>query len=80
MGTIISDNSHFTAFNLNFIQCQATVILTGFHSLFFAFQLLIRNFCPDPSFPVCYHLDSGWSVLLHPELLPYEILADGAPS
>jgi hypothetical protein len=33
MGTIIADSSHFTAFHRNIVQCQATVILTGFPSL-----------------------------------------------
>jgi hypothetical protein len=49
MGTTIADSSHFTAFHRNFLQCQATVILTGFPSLNFTFQLLFRKYCLYPS-------------------------------
>lgn len=34
MGTTISDNSHFNAFNRSILQCQATVIVTGFFPRF----------------------------------------------
>ena len=80
MGTIIADRSHFTAFNLHIMQSQATVIMTGFPSLSAALQLQPRKCCPDPSYRMCYDPDSGWSVVLLQELLPPEVLADGAPS
>jgi hypothetical protein len=76
MGTIIADRSHSTAFHRNFMQRQATVILTGFLSPVFAFRLLPGNVCPGLSSQVCYHPDSGLSVVLLPELLPSEVLAD----
>jgi hypothetical protein len=79
MGTIIADRSHSTAFHRNFPQRQATVILTGFLSPVFAFRLLPGNLCPFLSSRMCYHPDSGMSVVLLPELLPSEVLADGAP-
>ena len=79
MGTIIADRSHSTAFHRNFPQRQATVILTGFLSPVFAFRLLSGNVCPGLSSQVCYHPDSGLPVVLLPELLPSEVLADGAP-
>jgi hypothetical protein len=80
MGTIIADSSHFTALHRNLMQCQVTVMLAGFLSLIHALQQRVRKCCPDPSLRVCYHLDSGWSVVLPLELLPGEVLADGAPS
>ena len=80
MGTIIADSSHFTALHRNLMQCQVTVMLAGFLSLIHALQQRVRKCCPDPSLRVCYHLDSGWSVVLPKELLPGEVLADGAPS
>jgi hypothetical protein len=40
---------------------------------------LSRKICPDPSFLVCYHQESGWSVGHLPELLPSDSFADGAP-
>jgi hypothetical protein len=49
-------------------------------SLIFAFQLLFRKCCPGPSFRMCYHPVSGLSVVPPSELLPPEVLADGAPS
>jgi hypothetical protein len=66
-------------FHRNFTQCQVTVILTGFLSPVFAFRLLSGNVCPGLSSQVCYHPDSGLPVVLLPELLPSEVLADGAP-
>lgn len=43
MGTIIADSSHFTAFHRDIMQCQATVMPTGFPSLVVALQLLPEN-------------------------------------
>jgi hypothetical protein len=67
------------SFHRNFPQRQATVILTGFLSPVFAFRLLPGNLGPFLSSRMCYHPDSGMSVVLLPELLPSEVLADGAP-
>lgn len=55
MGTIISDSSHFTAFNRSILQCQATVIVSGFIPWCSDLRLLIRKICPDPCFPACYN-------------------------
>ena len=48
MGTIIADSSHFAAFHRDVVQRQATVILTGFPSLIFTFQLFSENVAPAP--------------------------------
>jgi hypothetical protein len=54
MGTTISDSSHFTTFNRSILQCQATVIVTGFIPRFQDLRPLIRKFYPDSSGLACY--------------------------
>ncbi len=64
MGTTISDNSHFTAFNRSILQCQVTVIVSGFIPRCSDLRLLIRKICPDPCFPACYNRTFRMSVRL----------------
>ncbi len=54
MGTIISDNPHFTAFNRSILQCQVTVIVAGFIPLFQDLRLFIGKIHPDSSGLTCY--------------------------
>ena len=79
MGTIIADSSHFTAFHRNIVQCQATVILTGFPSPTFTFRLYSENaaLILPPGL-----LQPGFRMVRCPSagIASPGLLADGAPS